>query len=162
MDPRLESIRQIIHLNTWLLHNCLDGVDDALANRRLTADTNSLAFLAAHLTDSRYFICKRAGREFPHPLGNALEKGKTLDELGPLPPLAAIVTAWDTVSDELRALLESLDAAALAQPAYKFPGSDGTFFGMLSFLTQHDSYHVGQMSILRRQLGLPAMKYSQT
>lgn len=162
MNPRLASISQIIDLNTWLLHNCLDGVDDALANRRLTADTNSLAFLAAHLTDSRHFICKRAGREFPHPLGDALEKGKTLDELGPLPPLAEIIAAWATVSAELRALLESLDEAALAQPAYQFPGSDGTLFGMLNFLTQHDSYHVGQMSILRRQLGLPAMKYSRT
>ena len=162
MDPRLESLKQIFDLNTWLLHNCLDGVDDALASRRLTPDTNSLAFLAAHLADSRYFICKRAGREFPHPLGDALEKGKTLDELGPLPPLAKIVAAWDTVSDELKALLESLDAAALAGPAYKFPGSDGTLFGMLNFLTQHDSYHVGQMSILRRQLGLPAMKYGRT
>jgi uncharacterized damage-inducible protein DinB len=161
MDPRLDSIGQIIDLNTWLLHNCLDGVDDALANRRVTPGTNSLAFLAAHLTDSRHFICQRAGREFPHPLGDALEKGKTLDELGPLPPIATIVVAWDTVSDRLKALLESLDAATLAQPAYKFPGSDGTLFGMLSFLTQHDSYHVGQMSILRRQLGLPAMKYSK-
>ena len=161
MDPRLDSIRQIIDLNTWLLHNCLDGVDDALANRRLTPDTNSLAFLAAHLTDSRHFICKRGGREFPHPLGDALEQRKTLDELGPLPPLTKIVAAWGTVSDELKALLQSLDAEALARPAYKFPGSDGTLFGMLSFLTQHDSYHVGQMSILRRQLGLPAMTYKK-
>lgn len=162
MEPRLESLKQIIDLNTWLLHNCLDGVDDALANRRLTPDTNSLAFLAAHLTDSRYFMCKRAGHDFPHPLGDALEKGKTLDELGPLPPLAKIVAAWDTVSDELKALLERLDTATLAGPAFRFPGSDGTLFGMLSFLTQHDSYHVGQMSILRRQLGLAAMRYNRT
>jgi len=30
---------------------------------------------------------------------------------------------------------------------------------MLTFLVQHDSYHVGQMAFLRRQLGKSAMTY---
>lgn len=159
MDHRLQGIATIMALNTRLLHNCLDGVDDELANRRLTGDTNSLAFLAAHLTDSRHYLCRKAGQAIPHPLGSALEKGKTLDEIGPLPPLREIVSAWDTVSEHLLQVLEGLDGAALGQPGYRFPGTDGTLFGMLSFLAQHDSYHIGQMSLLRRQLGLSAMKY---
>jgi len=30
---------------------------------------------------------------------------------------------------------------------------------MLTFLTQHDSYHVGQLALLRRYMGLSAMSY---
>jgi uncharacterized damage-inducible protein DinB len=30
---------------------------------------------------------------------------------------------------------------------------------MIAFLVQHDSYHVGQMAFLRRQLGKAAMSY---
>jgi uncharacterized damage-inducible protein DinB len=40
------------------------------------------------------------------------------------------------------------------------PGADGTVLGALAFLAQHESYHVGQVALLRRQLGLPAMSYA--
>ena len=34
---------------------------------------------------------------------------------------------------------------------------DGTVLGELAYLVQHDSYHLGQVSLLRRQMGLPPM-----
>jgi uncharacterized damage-inducible protein DinB len=49
--------------------------------------------------------------------------------------------------------IESLPSLAAMREA----GS--AVLGVLTFLAQHDSYHVGQLSLLRRQLGLPAMKY---
>jgi uncharacterized damage-inducible protein DinB len=159
MDARLQSVAMLLALNTRLLHNCLDRVDDELGNRRLTPDSNSLAFLAAHLTDSRHYLCRKAGREIPNPIGAVLKRGRSLDEIGTLPPLATIRAEWDTVSDHLLQMLEELDGAMLAEPGFKFPGTDGTLFGMISFLAQHDSYHIGQMSLLRRQLGLSAMRY---
>jgi hypothetical protein len=30
---------------------------------------------------------------------------------------------------------------------------------VLTFLVQHDSYHIGQLSLLRKHAGLPAMQY---
>jgi uncharacterized damage-inducible protein DinB len=32
--------------------------------------------------------------------------------------------------------------------------------GLVAFLVQHDSYHLGQVAFLRRQLGHPAMSYA--
>ena len=159
MQPVLTVVAQIFVLNTRLLHNTLNGVDDVLGNRRVTPDTNSLAFLAAHLTDARHYACNVAGR----PLANTLEgrlKGKSLDEIGTLPPLAEITAAWDAVSSHLLAVLGELTAEDLAREATRrLPGSDGTAGTVLPFLAQHDTYHIGQMALLRRQLGLPAMKY---
>ena len=99
------------------------------------------------------------GRATENPLRGVLEKGRTLDELEPLPPIATIVSAWDAVSLHLMAVLDELDEVSLAQTGHRFPGTDGTLLGMAGFLAQHDSYHIGQMSLLRRQLGLPAMMY---
>jgi hypothetical protein len=93
MVPRLESVCAILALNTRLLRNCLAGVDDTLANSRLTPNSNSLAFLGAHLSDSRHFLCSKLGRPLENPLQGVLEKGRTLDEVGPLPPLNVILSA---------------------------------------------------------------------
>ena len=35
-----------------------------------------------------------------------------------------------------------------------------TAWGVLTFLVQHDGYHVGQLALLRKYAGLPAMKYA--
>ena len=39
------------------------------------------------------------------------------------------------------------------------PGVDRTRLGALTFLVQHDSYHIGQLALLRKPAGLPAMSY---
>jgi uncharacterized damage-inducible protein DinB len=55
-----------------------------------------------------------------------------------------------------------LDAETIERPgAHRFPVPDPTPLGMLAFLAQHDSYHVGQVAFLRRQLGKPAMSYAR-
>jgi uncharacterized damage-inducible protein DinB len=33
--------------------------------------------------------------------------------------------------------------------------------GLIAFLVQHDSYHLGQIAFLRKQLGKPAMSYAR-
>jgi uncharacterized damage-inducible protein DinB len=161
MLPSLQPTAAIFGLNTRLLHNCLAGVNDELANRRITPGTNSLAFLAAHLEDSRHYVCRQLGRELANPLAGVLKPGKNLDEVGPLPPVAAILEAWDAVSAHLLGVVEELKEEEILRPAgFRFPGTDGTMGGMLTFMAQHDSYHIGQMALLRAQLGLGGMSYT--
>ena len=40
------------------------------------------------------------------------------------------------------------------------PIDDTSVLGLLGFMVQHDSYHLGQLSLLRKHCGLPAMAYS--
>jgi uncharacterized damage-inducible protein DinB len=51
---------------------------------------------------------------------------------------------------------EDLDAATTT----RFPTATPTILGVLAFLVQHDSYHIGQLALLRRQVGLPPMSYT--
>jgi uncharacterized damage-inducible protein DinB len=160
MDPRLAPLAGLLDLNTRLLKNCLEGVDDALARRRPTPDTNHLAFLTAHLADARHFLAIALGLPLDNPLAQQLEYGKTLDEIGELPPLAALLSAWEAVSAHLAREMSTVAATKLDAPSgLRFPVADQTVLGAVSFLVQHDSYHVGQMALLRRELGLKAMSY---
>jgi uncharacterized damage-inducible protein DinB len=38
---------------------------------------------------------------------------------------------------------------------------DTSRLGLIAFLTQHDSYHIGQLAFLRRQLGRSPMAYTR-
>jgi len=160
MDPRLAPLANILDLNTRLLRNCLDGVDDVVARQRPTSDTNHLAFLTAHLADARHFLASTLGVPLENPLAAQLEYGKTLDEVGDLPPLSELVAVWDRVSAHLAGQIPGIVASRLdADSGLRFPVQDRTVLGAVAFLVQHDSYHIGQMAFLRRELGLQAMSY---
>ncbi|MBA3894224.1 MAG: hypothetical protein H0X69_11105 [Gemmatimonadales bacterium] len=60
------------------------------------------------------------------------------------------------------AVLPSLTSEERNEPnAHRFPMGDSTRLGLIAFLTQHESYHVGQAAFLRRQIGKPAMGYTR-
>ena len=160
MDPRLAPLADTLHLNTRLLTNCLAGVDDALALRRITPVTNSMAFLVAHLTDARHFLADFLGAPLANPLTGVLEYGKGQDDIGELPPLADLLAAWHGISAHLVEVLPAVGAERLdAASGLRFPIEDRSLLGSVAFLVQHDSYHLGQLSLLRRAFGLPAMSY---
>lgn len=162
MEPQVAPLATLLDLNTDLLLNCLEGVTDTEARERLAGNCNSAAFLAAHLTDSRYFLAARIGRPLDNPLARFLATARSIDEMTEWPTLEEIRLAWVAVSEHLQTALGALSAADLAKPnAHRFPIPDGSQLGLIAFLVQHDSYHLGQAALLRRQLGKPPMSYSR-
>ena len=159
MHPSIVPLAAIFRLNTELLLNCLEDLDDDRASLRGTPPVNSIAFLVAHMTETRHFATRLLGAALASPFSDAFTRARSLDDAGPLPPLAVAQAAWERISAQLAVQLERADTAQLAQPSQPFPGSDGTLLGALAFLAQHESYHLGQIAILRRQQGLPAMHY---
>ena len=159
MHPSVSPIAAIFRLNTELLLNCMNGVDEGLARQRITPTCNNISFLVAHLIESRHLLAKLLGAPVPSPLPPSVDKARTLEEAGPLPPLTELEAAWEAIAAHLAVQVERLDTPQLAQSASHFPGSDGTVLGALAFLAQHESYHLGQIALLRRQVGLPAMSY---
>jgi uncharacterized damage-inducible protein DinB len=162
MDARLTPLLTILDLNTDLLVNTLDGLTDGEAQHRLAGGGNSIAFLATHLTDSRHFLASRLGHPLPNPLARYLADAKSIDEIRSWATLDQVRAAWVGVSAHLLGMLESLGPEELDRPqAHRFPCSDTTALGMVAFLTQHDSYHIGQAAFVRRQLGKPAMTFTR-
>lgn len=160
MDSRIAPLAEILRLNTKLFRNCLEDLSDEQAAMRPSGATNNAAFVAAHLTNSRFYLLKVLGIEEPDPLAPYLDGRTSLDNLQTLPPITDIQAAWTKAAHLLRDRLDALTPADLDAPSTaKFPLFNGTLLGTLTFLVQHDSYHVGQLSLLRKYSGLPAMRF---
>jgi uncharacterized damage-inducible protein DinB len=159
MHPAVTAPAAILRLDTELFLKCLEGVDDAVAVRRVTPDTNSIAFIAAHLVDGRHFLAEYLGAPLPNPMAPLLAGAKRQDDLATLPATSDLTAAWEAVSAHLAVTVERLDTGQLSAERRSFPGSDHTVLGGMAFLIQHESTHIGQLALLRRQLGLPAMSY---
>lgn len=159
MHPSVTPVAAIFRLNTELLLNCLEGLDEPQATDRGVPPVNSVSFLVAHLIESRHFIAGLLGAPLPAPFGDAFTRARSIDEAGPLPALADLEAKWERISAHLATLIERVDTPQLAQAADRFPGSDETILGALAFLAQHESYHLGQIALRRRQVGGTAMSY---
>ncbi|HTL05233.1 MAG TPA: DinB family protein [Gemmatimonadales bacterium] len=161
MDPRVAPLAETVRLNTRLFGNCLDGLSELQAQARPSAATNSAAYIAAHLVESRYYTLQTLGVEQSNPLERYTGGWKSIEEIKEWPSLADIRSAWQGVSAALGERLEAIRGEALDAPVTtQLPLENKTVLSMLIFLVQHDSYHVGQLSLLRKHAGLPAMSYA--
>jgi uncharacterized damage-inducible protein DinB len=150
MEPQVAPLHAILELNTDLLLNCLDGLSEEDALQQLEGGGNTLAFLAAHLTDTRHFLANRLGRSLANPLSRYLAQASSIEG----------IVEWP--SRHVCDVVAGRTAEELGRPdTHRFPLGDSTELGLIAFLVQHDSYHIGQMGFLRRQLGKPAMSYTR-
>jgi uncharacterized damage-inducible protein DinB len=161
MDPRISTLADILRLNTRLFRNCLDGLTEEQANARPSATANSAAYVAAHVADARFFLLRVLGTSAVSPLASYLDGARSIDDLKAMPPLTDIMGAWTAAAHALRDRLDVITTEELDAPSRtRLPIPDATVLSTLTFLVQHDSYHVGQLSVLRRLAGHPAMRYT--
>lgn len=81
---------------------------------------------------------------------------------GEFPTIEQIRNKWNETSPVIRAGLADLHEDSLnAVIEAKHPVSpfDDTIAGLWAFINDHQSYHIGQIGILRRALGKEAMQY---
>jgi uncharacterized damage-inducible protein DinB len=160
MPNAADPLRAIFRLNTELVVNCFAGVDDATAWRQVTGDTNHMAFVLAHLITARHLIADAFGAPLPSPLEGVMDRATKVSDVIELPPAEELLGYWRAVSTHLDDAIAMLPDETLAEHTpMRFPIQGDTRLSVLAFFTQHDSYHVGQLSLLRRQLGLAPMAY---
>jgi len=160
MADELTPLRQMARLHTRLFLNALDGVDDDAAARRPEGRTNNITFVALHTLDARCWLAGLLGEPVTHPFDEQLKDVESVDDLDTLPPLAEVRAAWREASASFEALLDRLNAADLAGPSpMPFPIDDTTTLGGLVFMLHHEAFHVGQLALLRRYVGLDALSY---
>jgi uncharacterized damage-inducible protein DinB len=151
-------------LNTRLFLNCLEEVSDKMALQRPNAHTNNVAFIACHILDNRYHLSKAIGLTLEHPLANyAIFSDPNIhgiNDVKDYPPVKQLCKAWQTVSVKLLEHLPTLTEEALHEPLNQlYPSEDKSVLASAAFLLQHEAYHIGQLALLRKYLGLKAMSY---
>jgi uncharacterized damage-inducible protein DinB len=163
MESRIQALATILDLNTDLLLNCADGLTEEMAQQRLAGRGNNIAFLVAHLADARYFLATLVRAPLPNPLSATLAEANRVEEVQQWPSLPELLSSWRDVSAHLAAVLREVTPEVLDAPSpHSFPIRGDTVLHAVAFLAQHDSYHVGQVAFLRRQVGLPAMTYTRS
>jgi len=159
MDERLVPIRGIFRSNEGLFRAALAGVDSDVWLER-SGEANHLAFLAVHLAGARYYIVKFLGGSAHDPLERYHEKARTIDDIAEFPPPAEVLGAWDEVAPLLDSSLAGATHEFLdGESGLPFPAPGPTRLEALTFLAQHEAYHIGQMCLIRRIHGLPAAEW---
>jgi hypothetical protein len=154
-------------LHNRLFNNVLEGIADAHGGDRLSDHVNHLQWIAGHLVGSRSGVAGLVGIQptFPYkdvysdptqpPPGN-----RAIDPSISYPPLSEILHYWNDIAEAFTHAVKGLGEEQLAMELpVKTPVGGNTLFDLLSFLASHESYHIGQMSIIRKYLGLSAMSY---
>ena len=158
MDARIQPLYEIFKFNTRNFLNCLEGMDEDQAGWRAGEDTNSAAYIALHVLDSRHFLARTIGLALEHKLGAAAKEARNNPRTANLPSIEDIRREWKSVTGEARARLAQLGTPDLGNLVEtKLPMEDKTVLGIIAFNMMHESYHIGQLGLLRKQVGLPAM-----
>lgn len=161
MLESLKPLYRIASLNRRLFLSALIGVDDQLGQKRINPLTNNMSFVAIHVLDARYYLCRYLGDEIVNPFEEQLKEVRQVEDMKNYPALQEIKNSWYDVSVHLDKIFSDLMNEKLSEVSEtKFPVNDETKLGGLAFLLQHESYHIGQMAFLRKALGRGAMKYS--
>lgn len=162
MNPSIEPLYVIYNLNRRLFLNTLTDIDDDLARKRPNNKTNSMIFIACHLLDARYYIGKLIGLYCECPFKDIFDQTNSIEDFTEFPKLADISSSWHDISNKILMRLKTIHKSDLADKApFDVPVEDNTVFGLITFLAQHESYHIGQLALLRKYFGLKAMRYNE-
>ena len=156
----IKPIVEISNLNTKLFLNCFKNVDEQVARKQPNDKTNNMIFIACHLLDARYYLGSFIGLELANPFKEIFDNANSIKYMKEYPNFQEIKLEWERISALISEKFSELNEEFLQKESkQKFPVSENTILGAISFLVEHEAYHIGQLSILRKFWGLEAMKY---
>jgi uncharacterized damage-inducible protein DinB len=159
MNSTLKPTASIYKVNSTLFINSFKDVDEKVALKRPNKKTNSMIFIALHLLDARNFILAQLGVEIKNPFAKYVDWSKSIDEIKVYPKLSRVLAEWEKLDSVFMKKLNTLSPKQLeVKLNMDFPGGK-TVQNMISFLSEHEAYHVGQLGMLRKFHGLPATQY---
>jgi uncharacterized damage-inducible protein DinB len=163
----IQTISKQYSLHTKLFNNVLEDIDNNKGSERLNDHVNHLQWIAGHLTNSRYSIAPIIGLKMPFPyweiytdLTAPPPHNRAVDTTIEYPSLTEIKKYWNSLSEPLIGKLSHLENGQLASASPFAVPTGKTILDLLSFIASHESYHIGQMSIIRKYLGKEAMSYN--
>jgi len=154
MNPRVVYLHASLVRLTPIVSEFLGKVTPEQATQRLHPHTNSLHWIAAHLTLARSLIAELCGAGVELP-GWRREFGRGVEPGDPstFPKISEIKSKWDELSPALLTSLAEITDERLDAPkpqGLSLPGeSVGDVIGLLSI---HDSYHVGQLGLFQKAI----------
>jgi uncharacterized damage-inducible protein DinB len=157
-----ETLAVQMRYTHWVVNATLKDVPDDRYYEAPAAGGNCLNWVLGHLVDARNGCLLMLEREPVIDKAAAGRYGRgSAPVTGPddaVPP-AELLAAFNAAQEPIVAGIAALSAEALAAPAPFSPGNDPeeTVGSLLAGLVFHESYHAGQLGVIRRTLGLESI-----
>lgn len=160
VNEQIKPIRETYRFNTELVLLALEDLSPEDAVRRWkNGQGSSIAYLVGHVSSSRYGVLKTLGAETRNPYAELYGAGVGAKDGAAYPPLAELAAGWRQTAARLDAALHAVtDEQALRPATESYPTGDQTLRGQLAFIAWHESYHIGQIGILRTEMGYPSLR----
>jgi uncharacterized damage-inducible protein DinB len=147
-----EVYRSMFEFQSGIFQNALEGLSESNVLTRPSPHANHINWLLGHLLHCRYMLAGMIGAQVHNPFEemywNSIEDKS-------YPKLIEIISRWPEATEKLLSRLsEMTDAELEARTATEKP----TLEEMVSFFAYHEAYHLGQIGIVRKIIGLDAMK----
>ncbi|RJP68609.1 MAG: DinB family protein [Ignavibacteriales bacterium] len=160
----MQSILRPLHIifvhNSRLLKNAVYDVNDELAERRLNNNTNSIKFILCHLIDARYHLANLIGLIDVCPFRDLFDRIQTIEDFNEYPQMNELNASIEKISLKISTHFEVLEEKDITKHInVKFPIEDRSVLGGITFLLEHESYHIGQIGFIRKYYGLHPLKY---
>ena len=154
MNPRIKLIVDLYNVNQALALKSLGQTKPENLHLRTLDKGNSVYWVFAHITVSRYTLAKALGMEEGVVWGGMFDFGSEPQDPAGYPSIDEIKAAFLDISDKLKKRFETVTEADLAiEPPFTIPGIEKSAAGTLAFMSLHESYHVGQLAYLQRLQG---------
>ena len=149
----------IFSINMSLFSNCLDGLTEEQAIQKLSPNTNSLKWLAAHVVWSRYATSGLMGNPpANNPFDGLFENFRPHEESDDLKLLVEIKQEWDKATSLLATSFSTINSDFWEMDSViSFPlQQDKSNASLMAILVQHECLHIGQMATLKKYTtGIP-------
>ena len=150
-----------LNLQTRLFKNVIADIKDEDAKKQIVPGTNHTAWLAGHTVSTRYGLGSMFGLQVSEPYPEIFGDGKGLQSDIEYPSISELTKNWDSISSQVIGKLNTLTDEDISGPLpFQLPIADNTMKGYLSFIAHHEAYTIGQLGLLRRLNGYPAMTYA--
>lgn len=130
----------------------LEGIDQEASLVRLLDDGGHVNWLLGHVADSRDDILELLGATRTMTEGSAARYGygSKAESAADAAPLESLVAALEQTNERVLQELEKLDAARLEATDER----GRRLLDRLEFAFWHEGYHVGQLTLYRKKVGL--------
>lgn len=154
MRTDMSIVASIFAKNAQMLDRATQGIPAEKWLTQPTNNSNHLLWIAGHMAVHRAKVLTLLGEEWTDPWGKLFIRGAKLTAPEEYPAVEEVQRTWTDVCQRVSAALAGASAQTLAKPSQPpTPSFDGTLGGTIAFLSFHETYHVGQVSYLRKALG---------
>jgi uncharacterized damage-inducible protein DinB len=154
MGTDFSHVQGMFKANTDIVNKAIADVNPEHWFKNPGDDSNHLMWIMGHLVVHRAHTLKTLGVDLDNQWASLFARGADRLADTEYPSADQMRAAWQEVSAHLATALEQPSEEVLAKDAPKGPPSfDGKLSGTVAFFAFHDTYHVGQISFLRKWLG---------